>query len=45
MIGMTFRVRGARIKGTVDATSVDPAGTAMVRIKDRWFDVALLVPV
>lgn len=37
MLGMRLRHQPSGIVGTVDAATVDPSGSALVRIDDHWF--------
>lgn len=44
MIGMFLREVLSGTSGTVDAVAVQPDGSSLARINDRWFDVIALVP-
>lgn len=37
MLGMKLLHTASGVRGKVQSVSVDPAGKALVRIKDKWF--------
>lgn len=43
MIGMTLTDPASDVSGIVDAVAVQPDGSALSRIEDRWFEVSALV--
>jgi len=43
MLGMKLIDPASGVSGTVDAQTVQPDGTALVRINDRWLEVGNLV--
>ena len=43
MIGMFLTDSASGVSGIIDAVTVQPDGSALARIEDRWFEVSALV--